>query len=263
MSKISGLSIVLPTINEAENLKKLIPQIVSEVSELSIPIFEVIIVDDGSTDNTSKLVENLSKEFQFLQIIQRDEEPSLPLSIWEGIQSSKYDYVLWMDADGSMPAKTVRELIEILNQNKNSVIIGSRFIDGGGYKGVRDLEETSLFNAIKNVKNSNDSVFGMIFSIIFNKFLKILFKTSLTDITSGFIVGKKEYFKEQSFINANYGDYFIYLVSDFIKNKVDIIEIGYICETRMFGTSKTASNIFQLIRRGIPYIKVAIKIRKK
>ena len=52
MSKISGLSIVLPTINEAENLKKLIPQIVSEVSELSIPIFEVIIVDDGSTDNT-------------------------------------------------------------------------------------------------------------------------------------------------------------------------------------------------------------------
>jgi glycosyltransferase involved in cell wall biosynthesis len=228
MSKISGLSIVLPTINEAENLKKLIPQIVSEVSELSIPIFEVIIVDDGSTDNTSKLVENLSKEFQFLQIIQRDEEPSLPLSIWEGIQSSKYDYVLWMDADGSMPAKTVRELIEILNQNKNSVIIGSRFIDGGGYKGVRDLEETSLFNAIKNVKNSNDSVFGMIFSIIFNKFLKILFKTSLTDITSGFIVGKKEYFKEQSFINANYGDYFIYLVSDFIKNKVDIIEIGYI-----------------------------------
>ena len=263
MSKISGLSIVLPTINEAKNLKKLIPQIVSEVSELSIPIFEVIIVDDGSTDNTSKLVENLSKEFQFLQIIQRDEEPSLPLAIWEGIQSSKYDYVLWMDADGSMPAKTARELIEILNQNKNSVIIGSRFIDGGGYKGVRDLEETSLFNAIKNVKNSNDSVFGMIFSIIFNKFLKILFKTSLTDITSGFIVGKKEYFKEQSFINANYGDYFIYLVSDFIKNKVDIIEIGYICETRMFGTSKTASNILQLIRRGIPYIKVAIKIRRK
>ena len=263
MSKISGLSIVLPTINEAENLKKLIPQIVSEVSELSIPMFEVIIVDDGSTDNTSELVENLSKEFQFLQIIQRDEEPSLPLSIWEGIQSSKYDYVLWMDADGSMPAKTVRELIEVLNHNKNSVVVGSRFIDGGGYKGVRDLEETSLFNAIKNVKNSNDSVFGMIFSIIFNKVLKILFKTSLTDITSGFIVGKKEYFKEESFINANYGDYFIYLVSDFIKNKVDIIEIGYICETRMFGTSKTASNIFQLIRRGIPYIKVAIKIRKK
>ncbi|MDA9863275.1 glycosyltransferase [Acidimicrobiia bacterium] len=263
MSKIPGLSIVLPTINEAENLKKLIPQIVSEVSELSVPMFEVIIVDDGSTDNTSELVENLSKEFQFLQIIQRDDEPSLPLSIWEGIQFSKYDYVLWMDADGSMPAKTVRELIEVLNHNKNSVIVGSRFIDGGGYKGVRDLEETSLFNAIKNVKNSNDSVFGMLFSIIFNKFLKILFKTSLTDITSGFIVGKKEYFKKESFINANYGDYFIYLVSDFIKNKVDIIEIGYICETRMFGTSKTASNIFQLIRRGIPYIKVAIKIRKK
>jgi len=263
MSKISGLSIILPTINEAENLKKLIPQIITEINKISIPRFEIIIVDDGSTDNTVGLIKNLNEEFKFLKLIQRDKPPSLPMSIWEGVVSSNYEYVLWMDADGSMPAKTVKNLVEVLVKNNNSVIIGSRFIDGGGYKGVIDLEDTSLFNAIRNVNDSNDSVFGMIFSIIFNKILKILFKTSLTDITSGFIVGKKEYFKEESFIDANYGDYFIFLVSDFIQNKVDIIEIGYICETRMFGTSKTASNIFQLIRRGIPYIKVAIRIRRK
>lgn len=263
MNKISGLSIVLPTINEADNLKNLIPQIIEEVNDMLDSQLEIIVVDDGSTDDTVELIKILSKDHKYLKLIQRDKEPSLPMSIWEGIESSKYDFVLWMDADGSMPAKTVKELLKALNTNINSAIIGSRFVDGGGYKGVKELGETTFVSAIKNVNKSNDSVFGMIFSIIFNKFLKILFKSSLTDITSGFIVANKKYFKKDSFHDANYGDYFIFLVSDLIRNKVDIIEIGYICETRMYGTSKTASNIFQLIGRGIPYIKVAIQIRRK
>ena len=156
---------------------------------------EIIVVDDGSTDDTEELIKILSKDHRYLKLIQRDKEPSLPMSIWEGIESSKYDFVLWMDADGSMPAKTVKELLKALNTNINSAIIGSRFVDGGGYKGVKELGETTFISAIKNVKKSNDSVFGMIFSIIFNKFLKILFKSSLTDITSGFIVANKNILK--------------------------------------------------------------------
>ena len=41
-----------------------------------------------------------------------------------------------------------------------------------------------------------------------------------------------------------------------------MVEVGYICETRIHGDSKTASNILQLFRRGIPYLKVAFKLRK-
>ena len=39
--------------------------------------------------------------------------------------------------------------------------------------------------------------------------------------------------------------------------------VGYICETRVYGTSKTASNLIQLIKRGVPYIQAAINSRKE
>ena len=101
----------------------------------------------------------------------------------------------------------------------------------------------------------------MIASNLFNKFLITLLNLGVEDITSGFIIGKKEVFNEEPFLIADYGDYFIYLVNDLRKNKVDIIEVGYICETRIFGETKTASSIAQLFRRGIPYIKAVVQCR--
>ena len=62
---------------------------------------------------------------------------------------------------------------------------------------------------------------------------------------------------------SSYGEYFVYLVSDLVQNKKSIIELGYVCETRMHGQSKTASSILQLISRGIPYIRAAIICRRK
>ena len=55
-----NLSVILPTINEGENLKNLIPNIYIQLSNLKLDNFEVIVVDDGSTDNTSKIISDLS-----------------------------------------------------------------------------------------------------------------------------------------------------------------------------------------------------------
>ncbi len=262
MNNISGLTVILPTINEEKNLKILIPQIVSEFKEINLNNYEILVVDDNSNDKTTELINKLSANNEKIKIFNRHTKPSLPMSIWDGISQSQYDFVSWLDADGSMPAETLKILIKELEENPSSVVIGSRFIEGGGYKGIEVFGETSFFNAVKNVYKSNDSVFGMIFSTLFNKFLKIIFKTDISDITSGFIVASKNNFNKNIFENADYGDYFIYLVADLIKNKKEIIEVGYVCETRLNGVSKTSTNIFQLIARGIPYIKVAIEIRK-
>jgi hypothetical protein len=97
------------------------------------------------------------------------------MSIWDGIERSKSEYVLWMDADGSMPAETVKELALLLMQNPESVIVGSRFVEGGAYKGIVELEEKSMFKAIVNVYKSNDTVLGMVLSNLFNKLLTVYF----------------------------------------------------------------------------------------
>ena len=103
----------------------------------------------------------------------------------------------------------------------------------------------------------------MVLSNIFNKLLLKFFKTNVRDLTSGFIITRKDYLTKQIFENSIYGEYFIFLISKLKKEKINIIEIGYICETRLFGESKTAPNFRVLFIRGLAYIKAAIKSRKE
>lgn len=255
------LSVILPTLNEARNLEILIPSIVKNLNSVDNLVYEIIVVDDGSTDNTFDLLKNTNFDVN-IKLIQRQEAPSLPISILTGIENSKFSNVAWLDADGSMPPEVLKDMVLLNMANILSVIIGSRFIEGGGYKGIKQLGRTSIFSAIRNVYQSNDSVLGMLVSTLFNKFLIKILNIPVQDITSGFIIGRKEYFKKEMFQKADYGDYFIYLVSDLTSSNIDIIEFGYICETRIYGESKTSTNILQLVKRGIPYIKAANNCRK-
>ncbi len=258
-----SLSVILPTINEAENLSILIPKLEKKLNNLEIEDYEILVVDDGSTDDTLEIIEQMNIKDERIKILPRKEKPSLPNSIYEGIETSKYENVLWMDADGSMTPNAFKEIILDYIDRSDAVVVGSRFVKGGGYKGVKDIGSTSLIKAIKNVRKSKDSVAGMIVSIIFNKFLQIIFPDNIKDITSGFIIGKKTYFKEHSFKRASYGEYFLYILNDLRFQRIDIVEVGYICETRVTGESKTASSLIQLIKRGIPYISAAIISRKE
>ena len=104
----------------------------------------------------------------------------------------------------------------------------------------------------------------MIFSMLLNKFLILYLSSQIKDITSGFIIGKKEYFQnEDIFSKSSYGEYFIYLVNELTLKGVGMIEVGYVCVTRNFGESKTANSLGQLINRGIPYIKAVSKCKRE
>ena len=256
------LTIILPTINECQNLKILIPEIVRNIDEATINKYEIIVVDDGSTDETDDLINNFNNSNKNIKLLNRQSEPSLPMSIYEGINKSNYDYVMWLDADGSMPATTIKDLISLQSENLDNVIIGSRFVKGGGYKGIQEIGKTSFFSALANVRQSKDSVSGMIASTLFNKLLIFILKSPIKDLTSGFIIGKRQYFFEESFSKSSYGEYFVYLMTDLMKKNINIQELGYICETRIHGESKTASSLVQLFRRGVPYIKAAIISRR-
>ena len=73
----------------------------------------------------------------------RSSKASLPLSIYDGIQNSTKKNVMWLDADGSMDAVTAVKLINTQQANNSSVVIGSRFVEGGGYKGQVEYDENS------------------------------------------------------------------------------------------------------------------------
>lgn len=259
------ISVILPTYNEAENLTILIPKLEVLIKE-NVPKFEIIVIDDNSIDNTNIIMMKFQDKYKNIQFINRQSEPSLPLSIYEGILSSNYKYVMWLDADGSMSPGSVLKLINKQKLNLDSVIIGSRFIEGGGYKGVDLNGNKNIFNTLRNIYNSEDSILSVALSKIFNIFLSIIMKSPVKDMTSGFIVGKKEVFLDQNifkcFNQSSYGEYFIYLINELKSMNINLIEVGYICETRMNGVSKTGTNYIQLIKRGFPYLIAVFKIRR-
>ena len=262
MMKKTDITVILPTINEEENLKILIPELIDVFFTKDEIKYEILVVDDGSTDNTVELIRKMNIENNRVKIISRTATASLPSSIYEGIVSSNSEYVLWMDADGSMPVYDVKRLIDEQLKNPDTVIIGSRFVEGGGYKGTGTDKEKSLSKTIKNVYESEDSVLAVFLSKIFNSLLVFLLKSEVKDITSGFIIGRKEYFKKDIFEDANYGDYFIFLVLSLMKRNIEIKEIGYVCLTRIAGYSKTSNSFLDLFKKGLPYIKVAIMSRR-
>ena len=62
--------------------------------------YEIVVVDDNSSDNTD-LTMNKFTENPNIKFVKKKKNPSLPLSIYEGIENSRMEYVMWLDADGS------------------------------------------------------------------------------------------------------------------------------------------------------------------
>ena len=261
MNTFNELSVILPTLNEEKNLEYLIPELISIMMVEKIENFEILVVDDGSTDGTFKLLDSFKANYGNVRLIENTPALNLPLSINKGIDLSKYDYVMWLDADGSMGSKAVQKLIREIKNKPDYAVIGSRFVEGGGYKGQSEEGSETILKVIKNIINSEDSILAVYLSKVFNNLLKIILKSNVKDITSGFIVGRKEYFVSESFQNSVYGEYFIKVISNLEKNKVSISEVGYYCTPRQFGESKTSSSYLRLINLALPYIKAALNYR--
>jgi len=258
---LSGVSIVLPTINEKLNLEGLIPQLFKVCIELDC---EIIVVDDSSTDNTVAFLLDQHRDDCRVRIIDRSGlERSLPQSIYEGILSAKYEYVLWMDADGSMPAGAVTQLLQSAvsqSEEQDWIIVGSRFVEGGGFKGSSEEGRTTFRQARKNLRETNDSFLAMILSRVLNKYLWLALGRCCKDPASGFILTQKSLVVKQG-LTGSYGDYCPTFLYNAYKSGYKILEVPYICIPRVFGTSKTGENLFQLISRGLPYFTIPISVR--
>ena len=120
-------SIILPTYNEAGHIKKLIHEIYDIFSKNDI-LFEIIIVDDNSSDGTINIINELcAKNKNIEKIIRYNKKSSLVNSLNEGIFHSNYENIIWMDADYSHPPKFLNHFFEQKDQEFD-VIVFSRFL---------------------------------------------------------------------------------------------------------------------------------------
>ena len=139
MNNASNLSLILPVFNERQNLEYLVPQLQS-ILEKKCDKFEILVIDDNSTDDTNDLMNQLCIKYPQVSHIVRKKERSLPISIHDGIEKSKFSNVMWIDADGSMDSESVDALISKFLEDDSKYLIGSRFVKGGGYKGQTPVQ---------------------------------------------------------------------------------------------------------------------------
>ena len=107
------LSIVIPVYNEVESLAKLHQEIVQNIET---PEYEVIYIDDGSTDGSSEKIQELSLANRRIKLIQFYRNYGKSAALSEGFKQADGDYVITMDADLQDDPAEIKNLINKLEE---------------------------------------------------------------------------------------------------------------------------------------------------
>ena len=173
-------SIVIPVYNESKNLPLLISQIYKVLKDHT---FELIIIDDNSSDGTFEVLNKIKKKnFRFFI---RKKRRDLSRSCVLGFDKSKYKNILVMDGDLQHQPKDIKKLLKIFQLKKAHIVIGSR----------------ELFTR----KKHNLSFMRLSASRILIFIVNILLGNKTSDPMSGFFIFKKEIFIRNKYKLFNKG----------------------------------------------------------
>jgi dolichyl-phosphate beta-glucosyltransferase len=120
----NSISVIIPAYNEESRIQPTIERTHSYIKE-KFREFEIIVVDDGSTDNTVSVVEGLGRIRDNIGLIHYPENSGKGYAIKTGVLASRGDFLLTCDADQSTPAEELEKLLPFL-QKGFDIAIGSR-----------------------------------------------------------------------------------------------------------------------------------------
>lgn len=122
-TKISELSVFLPTYNEEGSIKEVVLK-TKKVLELVARKWEVIVVNDGSSDSTKKIVEDLEKEDSRIRIITHNKNMGYGASFKSGLYGSKYKWISFIDSDGQFDFSEITKFIAKRQETNADLVIG-------------------------------------------------------------------------------------------------------------------------------------------
>jgi len=129
------ISIIVPMYNEEENVVRTLNLINSEL--IKYKDYEIIVIDDGSTDKTSSLVRKLQKSNPYIHLIKHKVNLGRGRALRTGFDNSMGDIIVTTDADLSYDAKHIPVLIDALLKDEGAdIIVGSPYMEGGATENV-------------------------------------------------------------------------------------------------------------------------------
>ena len=162
------ISVIIPTYNEKENIKKLILKII-DVFRANKLNGEIIIVDDNSPDGTGEIAEMLAKKYSQkypIKVIHRKGKLGLASAVIEGFNRSKGNILGVMDADLSHLPSAIPSLVKPIEKGIVDFTIGSRYVNNGkiiGWPFLRTLISKGATLIARHLASVKDPMSGYFF----------------------------------------------------------------------------------------------------
>jgi len=192
-----SISIILPCLNEAQNLRKLLPLL-----KENQPDAEIVIVDDGSTDDSVKVGEELGA-----RVVRHPYRMGNGAAIKTGAQAAQGDVLVFMDADGQHNPKDIARLVSTLSEGYE-MVVGAR-------------ESHSQANFWRFCANT-----------IYNKLGSWMVEHTILDLTSGFRAVNAAKFREFLFLLPNHFSYPTTITMAFFRAGYAVKYVPIIAEKR-------------------------------
>ena len=112
-----------PAYNEEENLERTVKKAIPVLKKVSQK-YEILIVDDGSKDDTGKIADRLVKEYSFVRVIHHQPNRGYGGAIQSGWYGAKYEWIAFTDADGQFDFAEITKFIEKQEQTGADLVIG-------------------------------------------------------------------------------------------------------------------------------------------
>lgn len=215
-----AFGLVVPTLNECANVEPLLKQIDAALNAI---VWEVIFVDDGSTDGTPELIERLAQVDPRIRLIQRVNRTGLSTAVIEGKMATTAPIVGVIDGDLQHDAAILPDLFFKIARDQADIAIGSRYCDGGGTQDwplVRRLL-SKLANGLGNL------VVG----------------TSSSDPMSGYFVVKRARVVDALPRLSGIGFKILIDLMASSSRKLRVAEVPYVFQGRVAGESKMEMSV--------------------
>lgn len=223
------LSVVIPVYNEKNTLL----EILSKVEAVSGLDKEIILVDDGSTDGSKEILENLKQEKPYLKIYFNESNSGKGATLRNGFKYTTGDYVIVQDADLEYDPQDYIKLMAQVNESKNIVVYGSRF--SGDYKDMSTLH--------------------LLGNKVLTLFTNVLYSVSLTDMETCYKLIPGDFVRALK-LNSDRFNFEPEITAKILKSGMKIVEvpISYVGRTHTEGKKITW-------RDGISAVYTLVKYR--
>jgi glycosyltransferase involved in cell wall biosynthesis len=119
------LSLVIPAYNEQENIPTLLARVEASLSLIGKP-FEVILIDDGSTDETPRMLADAMKQKPWLRVLRMQKNAGQSAAFEAGFEAARGEIIATIDADLQNDPEEIPRLIPLLDEHKVDMITGWR-----------------------------------------------------------------------------------------------------------------------------------------